>query len=337
MAALGVSVSSSSCSPGRRAWAVGFVAVSPLLIGSLAYSRFDFWPAALLAGALAALLRDRHRLGWGLLGAAVAAKLYPLVLVPLAVGWTLRRRGGRELAWAAGVGAAVVAVGVPPVPRARAARALDERLGPAVAAAADREPRRLGADDLRPPVDRRRATARRTSAGHGVLAALSRCSRRRRARRPLGRVRPRTRRARAARALRGRLRLHVRRLRQGALAAVPDLARAARRPRPRAAWNRRGGLAGRCAADDAGVVPGAATGTTSGASTSRGPCSHATCCSSRSSPCSDCRLAHGLAARSPPGVGWRSRPRPGARFHRRVAFDGCSSSEPPSRPGSWNC
>src|SRR5262249_32635378 len=73
-------------------WSVGFVAVSPLLIGSLAASRYDFWPAALLAGALAALLADRHRLGWGLLGAAVAAKLYPLVLLPLVVLWTLRRR-----------------------------------------------------------------------------------------------------------------------------------------------------------------------------------------------------------------------------------------------------
>jgi uncharacterized membrane protein len=95
-------------------WAVVLVAVSPLLIGSLVYSRFDFWPAALLAGSLAALLGDRHRLGWGLLGAAVAAKLYPAALVPLAVVWTLRRRGGRELAWAAGIGAAVVAVAFVP-------------------------------------------------------------------------------------------------------------------------------------------------------------------------------------------------------------------------------
>ncbi len=95
-------------------WAVAFVAISPLLIGSLVYSRFDFWPAALVAAALAALLGDRHRLGWGLLGLAIAAKLYPAALVPLAVFWTLRRRGGRELAWAAGVGAAVVAVAFVP-------------------------------------------------------------------------------------------------------------------------------------------------------------------------------------------------------------------------------
>ena len=34
---------------------------------------------------------DRDRLGWGLLGAAVAAKLWPLVLVPLALVWSARR------------------------------------------------------------------------------------------------------------------------------------------------------------------------------------------------------------------------------------------------------
>ena len=51
----------------------------------MAASRYDFWPAALLSAALAALLADRHRLGWGLFGAAVTAKLYPLVVLPLLV------------------------------------------------------------------------------------------------------------------------------------------------------------------------------------------------------------------------------------------------------------
>jgi uncharacterized membrane protein len=75
--------------------AVPFVAVSPLLIGSLALSRYDLWPAALVAAATAALVRDRHGLAFAAIGAAVAAKLFALVLVPVAVVWTLRR-GGRE-------------------------------------------------------------------------------------------------------------------------------------------------------------------------------------------------------------------------------------------------
>ena len=91
-------------------WSVAFVAVSPLLLGFLAPSRYDFWPAALFAAALAALLADRHRLGWGLLAAAVTAKLYPLVVLPLVVLWTLRRRGRGELARSAAIGAAVVVV-----------------------------------------------------------------------------------------------------------------------------------------------------------------------------------------------------------------------------------
>lgn len=82
----------------RRA-ALPFLAVSPLLIGSLAYLRFDFWPALLVAGAVVCLVRDRDRLGWALLGFAVAAKLWPLVLVPLALTWSRRRgRGNAELA-----------------------------------------------------------------------------------------------------------------------------------------------------------------------------------------------------------------------------------------------
>jgi hypothetical protein len=74
-----------------RPAAAPFVALAPLLVGSLILSRFDLWPVALAAGALAALVAGRHSLGWGLLGAAVAAKLWPLVLVPLALSWSWRR------------------------------------------------------------------------------------------------------------------------------------------------------------------------------------------------------------------------------------------------------
>ncbi|HEX4678468.1 MAG TPA: glycosyltransferase 87 family protein, partial [Gaiellaceae bacterium] len=63
------------------------------------------WPALLTVAALAALLRERHRLGWGLLGAAVAAKLWPFVIVPLALVWSYR--AGRLSAALVGLAVAV--------------------------------------------------------------------------------------------------------------------------------------------------------------------------------------------------------------------------------------
>jgi uncharacterized membrane protein len=87
-----------------------YVAFAPLLAGSLILSRFDLWPALLTVAALAALLGGRHRLGWALLGAAVAAKLWPLVLVPLVLVWS--HRAGRIRAALVGL-AVTVAIFVP--------------------------------------------------------------------------------------------------------------------------------------------------------------------------------------------------------------------------------
>jgi len=86
-----------------RLAAAAFVAVSPLLVGSLLLSRFDLWPAALTTAALVALLAERHRLGWSLLGAAVAAKLWPLAIVPVALAWSRRHGQLRAVWWGAGV------------------------------------------------------------------------------------------------------------------------------------------------------------------------------------------------------------------------------------------
>jgi uncharacterized membrane protein len=90
-----------------RREAAFYVALAPVLVGSLILSRFDLWPALLTVGALAALLRERHRLGSALLGAAVAAKLWPLVLVPLALAWSYR--AGRIRASLAGLVVAAAA------------------------------------------------------------------------------------------------------------------------------------------------------------------------------------------------------------------------------------
>jgi len=87
---------------------LAFVALSPLAIGSVILTRFDLWPAMLAAFALAALVHERLRLGHVLLGASIAAKLYPAVFLPLTVVYVWRRRGRRE-----GILCAVLAVGVP--------------------------------------------------------------------------------------------------------------------------------------------------------------------------------------------------------------------------------
>jgi hypothetical protein len=82
----------------RLALALGFAAVAPLLLGSVVLSRFDLWPAALTAGALAAVVAGRDRLGAGVLGLGAAAKLYPAALLPLALVWAWKRKGRREAA-----------------------------------------------------------------------------------------------------------------------------------------------------------------------------------------------------------------------------------------------
>jgi hypothetical protein len=96
--------------PVRTGAALGFAALSPLLLGSVMLSRFDLWPAALVTGALAAFVAGRHRVGAGVLGVAVSAKLFPAVLVPVAAVWIWRRRGRREALLCLGVLAAVLAV-----------------------------------------------------------------------------------------------------------------------------------------------------------------------------------------------------------------------------------
>jgi hypothetical protein len=93
--------------PVRTALALGLAAAAPLLLGSVVLSRFDLWPAALTAGAFAAVVAGRGRLGSGVLGLAFAAKLYPAALLPLAAAWAWKRRGRREAVVCVGVFAAV--------------------------------------------------------------------------------------------------------------------------------------------------------------------------------------------------------------------------------------
>ena len=92
-----------------RSWAALLLfAVSPLVLGALFGTRYDLWPTMLALAGVAALADDRPILSGALLGFGFAAKLWPGVLLPLALVHLWRRRGGGSAA-AAGVAFAAVA------------------------------------------------------------------------------------------------------------------------------------------------------------------------------------------------------------------------------------
>lgn len=80
----------------RMLGAAALVGLAPLLVGTVSLSRFDLYPAALTAGAVAALLCGRSRIALIVLAVAVATKIYPFVLVPVALVYVNARRGNRE-------------------------------------------------------------------------------------------------------------------------------------------------------------------------------------------------------------------------------------------------
>jgi uncharacterized membrane protein len=79
----------------RRFGAVSTVALAPLALGPLALHRYDLYAAAFAVAAVAALVHGRTRLGFVALGLGTAAKIFPLVLVPLAYLHVARRAGVR--------------------------------------------------------------------------------------------------------------------------------------------------------------------------------------------------------------------------------------------------
>jgi hypothetical protein len=101
-------------SPRRLAAALGFFAVAPLVLGSVVIYRYDFWPTALTALGLAAVVAGRNRLGFGALGLGLAAKIFPGVLIPPALAYVWRTRGRREALICLVCAAAAVAVFVIP-------------------------------------------------------------------------------------------------------------------------------------------------------------------------------------------------------------------------------
>jgi glycosyl transferase family 87 len=134
-----------------RVWTAAlFLALSPIALGPVSLNTYDAWPALLTTAAVAALVTDRGRLALGLLGVAAAAKLYAVVLVPVAVVWLWREGGRRVALQSLGVfaGAAAVLVvpwfalspgGVWDSLHAQVARGLHtESLGASILLAADR-------------------------------------------------------------------------------------------------------------------------------------------------------------------------------------------------------
>jgi hypothetical protein len=121
------------------------LALAPLALGPISLNTYDAWPALLVGGAVCALLYGRPTLGFGLLGLAVTAKLYPVALLPL---FCLAARPRLRLPLL--VFGAVVAVAFAPFAvlgwdgfwesfRAQAGRGLQlESLGGAILLAADR-------------------------------------------------------------------------------------------------------------------------------------------------------------------------------------------------------
>jgi len=93
---------------------VGLLALAPVALGPISLNTYDAWPALLTVLALYLLLRERGLLAAGVLGLAVSAKVYPLVLVPLAGIYLWRRAGARRVGLALAVFAAVVLVVVLP-------------------------------------------------------------------------------------------------------------------------------------------------------------------------------------------------------------------------------
>jgi Glycosyltransferase family 87 len=82
----------------RRLLPVPAIATAPVLLGQLALNSFDLWPAALAAVGVWLVLRGNPRTGLAFLGAATAAKLYPVLLVPALLLYIMRSWGRRTAA-----------------------------------------------------------------------------------------------------------------------------------------------------------------------------------------------------------------------------------------------
>lgn len=80
----------------ERAYIAFGALVAAFPLGAVALTRFDFWPGLLLLVALAYAVAGRTRLAGAVLGIAIAAKIYPIVVAPVLLAHVWRRAGMRE-------------------------------------------------------------------------------------------------------------------------------------------------------------------------------------------------------------------------------------------------
>jgi len=92
----------------RAAGSVGALLAGVAILGPFVLTRFDLFAAAITLAAICAVLHRRDRLGLALLGAAIATKIYPAVVLPLVVARVWRRDGRAAALKALAVGAATV-------------------------------------------------------------------------------------------------------------------------------------------------------------------------------------------------------------------------------------
>ncbi len=98
----------------HRYGALVFAGFGALLLGPIALARYDYWPAFLSILGVAALLAGRERLACAVITAGFVAKVYPIVLLPLALVVLWRRRRLRGVAEGLGVSAVVAGAGFLP-------------------------------------------------------------------------------------------------------------------------------------------------------------------------------------------------------------------------------
>ena len=86
---------------------LGTIAAAPLLLGHVFLNRYDPWPAALVALAVAGYLARRGPLASGFLAASFAAKIFTAAMVPIAAVRVWLTSGSKELARSASAFAVV--------------------------------------------------------------------------------------------------------------------------------------------------------------------------------------------------------------------------------------